>query len=648
MQSRVSRVLAAMSGFAIIGGGLLLNAPMATAFGVSGAATVGVGTATVLTPSSNNQPLPNVTVTFTGDPATSVWANGDMFTFELWDATANAELSNTAADSQRRASFTAKPTVKSNVSGIPITVALASGPTSSVNDEFQITFGQDAAKNSATTTFTISGLAVDLGTRVPSGHQVQLKITASNGTPFNGGTATKFVSVGSLPSLAMSSSQLSTQQPGASGVGIATIVVTDLAGGTFKSGDVITVSLAGAKWATVPTTNGKPTTSTVTGAGTGVASMTATSTSVAGDVLRLTGAKIDYGVVLGPITATISDGAATASVVVAASVQQFRVGGADRYATGAALFDTGFTSETSVVLTSGANYPDALSASFLAHQLGTGVLTTDPNVLSEVTKQRILSHGVDTVFIVGGPAAVSAGVESIIKSLHVANDPLRLPIQVVRIGGNDRFSTNALVDRYNGASAATAVVATGENFADALAAGPAIYHSGYPLVLTSSGSLSSSAASTLKSMGVSDVIILGGTSAVSSSVESAIKSMGIAVDYRIGGADRTVTASNVALWETDGLPAYGPYRSLTGMGFGGTSVVDLVRGDGFADALVAGPVAGKQQTVILLASSPSNLGAGAGLFLKGRLSTTTGVQAIGLTSALSPAVVSSALASITP
>src|SRR5690348_5057546 len=140
MRTRVGRIVAAMSGFATIGAGLLVNAPSAAAFGVSGAATVGVGTASVLAASANNQALPKVTISFAGDAANSVWSNGDTITFELWDATAGAELSNTVADSQRRASFTAKPTVKCNVAGIPATVILASGATSSVSDEFVLTF----------------------------------------------------------------------------------------------------------------------------------------------------------------------------------------------------------------------------------------------------------------------------------------------------------------------------------------------------------------------------------------------------------------------------------------------------------------------------------------------------------------------------
>jgi putative cell wall-binding protein len=635
-----------MSAFAIIGAGLLVAAPIAAAFSVSGAATVGAGTASVLTAGANNQALPNVTISFAGDAGNSVWSNGDTITFELWDATVGAELSNTVADPQRRAAFTAKPTVRSNVGGIPITVTLTNGPTSSVSDELTLTFGQNAAENTTTTTFTISGLAVDLGTRIPYGHQIQLKLVASNGTPFSGGTGTKFVTVGSLPSLSATSIPVPNGVPGTLGVSLGTITVKDLAGATFQSGDAITVSLAGAKWASVPVSGGKPTTSAVSGVGTGTVSMTATSTSAIGDVLRFTGAKIDYAVVLGPITATITDGAVSASVVVATSVQQFRIGGSDRYATGAALFDSAFTTETSIVLTSGTNYPDALSAAFLANQMGTGVLTTDPSTLSPSTKQELIAHGVDTVFVVGGTAAVSANAAAQIQAIHVANNPSRLTIQVIRIGGSDRFSTNALVDRYNGTTATTAIVATGETFADALAVGPAIYRTGYPLVLTASNSLSPSASSTLTTLGVSHVIILGGSVAVSSAVESAIKSKGIKVDYRIAGADRTATAGQVASWETTGLPAYGVYAALPGLGFGGVGVVDLARGDSFADSLVAGTVAGKQQTVLLLCSSPSTLGSGAVTFLQGRISSITGVQAIGLTSAVSPAVLAAAAASI--
>lgn len=626
---------------------LLAGVPDAEAFSVTGAATVSAGATATLAPNGSNESLPDVTVTFSGNATTSVWSTGDSLTFTLWDATAGAALSNTVANSQQRAAFHFRPSIKSSVPGVSTTVSLTHSANSSVSDEFALTFGQDAAKNTATTTFTISGLAVDLGSKIPSGHNVQLRVSASNGTPFAGNVATSFAAVGWLPALSAAVASVANSTPGALGVTTGALSVTDLAGGTFQNGDTVSVTLSSGTWSTVPSASGRPTVSTITGVNTASLTFTATSTSSVNDVLRLNGAKVNFAVLVGPITATVNDGSNTATATIATSTQQLRLGGSDRYGTGAALFDSVFSTEKNVVLTSGTNYPDALSATLLARQLDTGVLTTDPGSLTAATKQELFSHGVETVYVVGGTSAVSANVVSQIQALHVSNTPSLANLQVVRVGGSDRYATNALVDRLNIASATTAIVATGENYADALAVGPAIYRTGDPLVLTTGASLATAAKATLVGLGVSHVVIVGGTSAVSSTVESQIKSLGINVDYRIGGSDRTETAANIAKWETAGLDAVGTtYAALTGLAFSGTSVVDLARGDGFADALIAGPVAGKGQTAVLLSSNSTVLGIGASEFLRGRLAITTGVRAVGLSSAVSPAVLAAAAASI--
>jgi len=195
-----------------------------------------------------------------------------------------------------------------------------------------------------------------------------------------------------------------------------------------------------------------------------------------------------------------------------------------------------------------------------------------------------------------------------------------------------------------------AVVATGQNFADALAVGPAVYNKSLPLVLTGTGSLDANAQSTLVNLGIHSVIIVGGTSAISAAVETAIKALpGVTIAYRIAGADRTLTASQIATWETQTLPATTAYAALGSLGFPftTTSVADLGRGDGFADALSAGAVAGTQAQVILLTADPNNLGAGAPAYLSAAGLTHVGsLIALGLTGAISVATFNAAVAAL--
>jgi hypothetical protein len=77
--------------------------------------------------------------------------------------------------------------------------------------------------------------------------------------------------------------------------------------------------------------------------------------------------------------------------------------------------------------------------------------------------------------------------------------------------------------------------------------------------------------------------------------------------------------------------------------------VHIANGLDFPDALAAGPVAGNSDTVIQLSGSPTSLGAGIPTFLGTQVVGAGGVStlnALGLTGAVSPAVMSAAAASI--
>jgi hypothetical protein len=294
-----------------------------------------------------------------------------------------------------------------------------------------------------------------------------------------------------------------------------------------------------------------------------------------------------------------------------------------------------------VVLTSGANYPDALSAVYLAHELSTGVLTTTPNALPSVVADALARHGVQHVYLVGGTASVSDAVASQLSALHVGGGTSGAALQVTRIAGANRYETNSAVDLYQGQVAQTVVVATGESFADALAAGPALYATGYPLVLTPGAGLTPSIKATISALGATHAVILGGIVAVSAKVESQLQAMGVHVDQRLAGTDRTMTAAQIARWETGGIPAAAPYSGLSSLLFG-ASTVEVIRGDSYADGLVAGAAAGVVKDPLVLASNPATLGPGAPTFLAGRAIYVDTLQAIGGTGAVSSAVLNAA------
>jgi hypothetical protein len=163
----------------------------------------------------------------------------------------------------------------------------------------------------------------------------------------------------------------------------------------------------------------------------------------------------------------------------------------------------------------------------------------------------------------------------------------------------------------------TAIVASGENFPDALSAGPLAFagllapggtcgSGSLPLLLTQQAGLSAPTVEAILEHGIEQVILMGGTGAVNAAVEKAIDDLnGGAVNViRIAGADRQGTAAELAkrVLGPDNLGSYGiPLASGGGAFF-------VSRPDAFPDALAAAPLAGTTASPLFLASSRSSLG----------------------------------------
>lgn len=120
-----------------------------------------------------------------------------------------------------------------------------------------------------------------------------------------------------------------------------------------------------------------------------------------------------------------------------------------------------------------------------------------------------------------------------------------------QIWGSDRYQTAAAIAIAafpNGAG--SVLIATGENFPDALGAAALAGHENIPILLTDGDSLSPSCANGLEELGIDqDVWIVGGESVISNAVVAQINNA-IAADIdppkRIAGADRYGTALAIA------------------------------------------------------------------------------------------------------
>ncbi|AZV55512.1 cell wall-binding repeat-containing protein [Clostridium sp. AWRP] len=160
---------------------------------------------------------------------------------------------------------------------------------------------------------------------------------------------------------------------------------------------------------------------------------------------------------------------------------------------------------------------------------------------------------------------------------------------VNRVGGTNRYETATKVADSGWTSSDYAIVANGEGYADALCATPLAKANNAPILLTtgdSSNALEQNTLNELKKLNVKHVIVVGGTGVVPDSVLNSIKAQVTDVE-RIGGQDRYETSVKIA--EKIGTP---------------TKAV-IASGEGYADALSAGPAAAINGMPILLSRAGS-------------------------------------------
>ena len=180
-----------------------------------------------------------------------------------------------------------------------------------------------------------------------------------------------------------------------------------------------------------------------------------------------------------------------------------RYGGADRYATAVAVAD-GLGDPTTVLLATGTNFPDALAAGPAATKAGGVVLLTNGSTLPAETSAYLTAHP-GTVYAVGGPAALA-------------------DTSATALVGTDRYATATTVAATFFASPTAVGLASGATFADALAGGAYLAHSGGPLVLSDPGALPVSTTSylTANDSTLTTASLFGGTSALSATVQTSV------------------------------------------------------------------------------------------------------------------------------
>jgi ell wall binding domain 2 (CWB2)/Bacterial Ig-like domain (group 3) len=319
-----------------------------------------------------------------------------------------------------------------------------------------------------------------------------------------------------------------------------------------------------------------------------------------------------------PCVASAVTGGGVSTIVIRSSdastwdVEAAHVGreaGADRLATAVAVSEDSFPGGNAgaVVLARADDYPDALVGGPLAASKNAPLLLTQGSTLPATTAtelRRVLPSG-RTVCILGGTSAVPASVATQLASLGYV---------VVRYSGADRYATAVAVAAALG-SPTTVLLATGTNFPDALAAGPAAAHVHGAILLTSGSSLPAETAAYLT--GAPTVYAIGGPAAAAVPSATAVV-----------GTDRFATAAAVA---TRFFPS--------------STVVGVATGTGFPDALAGGAQLALTGAPLLLSSS-AGLPAATTAYLTADHPTLTNVYVYGGTAVLGTIVANQLTASL--
>ncbi|WP_294684847.1 cell wall-binding repeat-containing protein [uncultured Finegoldia sp.] len=141
-----------------------------------------------------------------------------------------------------------------------------------------------------------------------------------------------------------------------------------------------------------------------------------------------------------------------------------RIAGKDRIGTSIEISKAMFNESDNVVLASGFNFADALSAGQLAAALNAPLILSDENMDLRV-KEKIANLKPKNMYIVGGENALGSNIEESVKS--AVND-----INIERLKGNNRYETSVKVMEKTKefVDAEYLLIASGKNFPDALSA----------------------------------------------------------------------------------------------------------------------------------------------------------------------------------
>ena len=140
-----------------------------------------------------------------------------------------------------------------------------------------------------------------------------------------------------------------------------------------------------------------------------------------------------------------------------------------------------------------------------------------------------------------GAAAGGAAPGSLARTDHTER---RLDFAIERLSGTDRYAAAAAISREFSAPAhGPVVIASGEVFADGVAAGPLAARLAAPVLFVTRTRIPQASAAELSRLRPSRIYVLGGPETVSDAVLSALSAWTDEAPVRVGGADRYAVAA---------------------------------------------------------------------------------------------------------
>ncbi|WP_314970773.1 cell wall-binding repeat-containing protein [Peptostreptococcus stomatis] len=179
-----------------------------------------------------------------------------------------------------------------------------------------------------------------------------------------------------------------------------------------------------------------------------------------------------------------------------------RIAGENRYDTCQKIFN--HAKKKSLVIASGEIFPDALATSSILDQAG--LLLTKKDQLPSEAQAAIKDLNHDNFLIVGGENSIQESLATSISNKYQYASH-------TRISGNNRYETSAKIgDRL---VSSTVILASGENFPDALAASTLAQKIDSPILLVSKDKIDQSVIDYFKKHNIKKALVVGGQLSIS-------------------------------------------------------------------------------------------------------------------------------------